>query len=90
MGDAALFISASDRYRALCERFFDGTAAELVALFCLGGSGVAEMSHKENDRIVESTTEARAGVTGQNVRYVLLIGTLLAIVFLAIAYVTRT
>ena len=48
------------------------------------------MSHKENDRIVESTTEARAGVTGQNVRYVLLIGTLLAIVFFAIAYVTRT
>ena len=90
MGTRLFFISASDRCRALCERFFDGTADEGVALFCLGGSGVAEMSHKENDRIVESTTEARAGVTGQNVRYVLLIGTLLAIVFFAIAYVTRT
>ena len=34
------------------------------------------MPHMENDRIVESKTEARAGVTGHNVRYVLLIGTL--------------
>ena len=49
------------------------------------------MPHMENDRIVESTTEARAGVTGQNVRYVLLIGTLAVIVLFAIAYVvTRT
>jgi hypothetical protein len=30
------------------------------------------MPHAENDRIVESTSEARAGVTGHNVRYVLL------------------
>ena len=49
------------------------------------------MPHMENDRIVESTTEARAGVTGHNVRYVLLIGTLAVIVLFAIAYVvTRT
>ena len=45
------------------------------------------MPHTENDRIVESTTEARAGVTGHNVRYVLLIGTLAVIVLFAIAYV---
>jgi hypothetical protein len=45
------------------------------------------MPHMENDRIVESTTEARAGVTGHNVRYVLLIGTLAVIVLFAIAYV---
>jgi hypothetical protein len=31
------------------------------------------MPHVENDRIVESTNEARAAVTGQNVNYVLLI-----------------
>ena len=45
------------------------------------------MPHTENDRIVESTTEARACVTGHNVRYVLLIGTLAVIVLFAIAYV---
>lgn len=44
------------------------------------------MRHVENDRIVESTTEARAAVTGHNVRYVLLIGTLAVIVLLAVAY----
>jgi hypothetical protein len=45
------------------------------------------MPHTENDHVVESTTEARAGVTGHNVRYVLLIGTLAAIVLFAVAYV---
>lgn len=34
------------------------------------------MPHVENNRIVESADEARAGVTGHNVRYVLLISTL--------------
>ncbi|MGB9298348.1 MAG: hypothetical protein WCB52_19335 [Pseudolabrys sp.] len=34
------------------------------------------MPHVENDRSVKYTNEARAGVTGHNVRYVLLIGTL--------------
>ena len=33
------------------------------------------MAKVENGRIVESTTEARAGVTGHNVRWVLFIGT---------------
>jgi hypothetical protein len=33
------------------------------------------MPHVENDRIVETPTEACAGVTGHNVRYVLLAGT---------------
>jgi hypothetical protein len=37
------------------------------------------MPHVENDRIVESTNEARAGVTGQNVNYVVLISTVLVI-----------
>lgn len=41
----------------------------------------------ENDPIVENTTEARAAVTGHNVRYVLLFGTLAVIVLFAIAYV---
>ena len=44
------------------------------------------MPHIENDRIVESKTEARAGVTGQNVNYVLLIGTVSVIVLFAVAY----
>ena len=44
------------------------------------------MPHVENDHIVESTTEARAGVTGHNVRYVLMISTLAVIVLFAGAY----
>lgn len=45
------------------------------------------MPQVENDRIVETTNEARAGVTGNNVRYVLLISTLAIIVLFAVAYV---
>ena len=44
------------------------------------------MPRVEDNRIVESATEARAGVTGHNVRYVLVISTLAAIVLVAIAY----
>jgi len=45
------------------------------------------MPYSENDRIVKSTNEARAAVTGHNVRYVLLVGTLAVIVLFALAYV---
>ena len=45
------------------------------------------MPHVDNNRIVESTNDARAGVTGHNVRYVLLIGTLAVIVLFAVAYI---
>lgn len=45
------------------------------------------MPQVEHNRIVENTTEARAAVTGHNVRYVLLISTLAVIVLFAIAYV---
>ena len=44
------------------------------------------MPQVENGRLSESTTEARAAVTGHNVRYVLLIGTLAVIVLFAIVY----
>ncbi len=44
------------------------------------------MPRVENNRVVESTTEARAGVTGHNVRYVLVIGTLAVIVLFAVVY----
>jgi hypothetical protein len=44
------------------------------------------MPSVENDHVVESTTEARAAVTGHNVRYVLVFGTLGVIVLFAIAY----
>jgi hypothetical protein len=43
------------------------------------------MPHVENDRIVESTNEARVGVTGHNVRYVLLISALAVIVLFVAA-----
>ena len=45
------------------------------------------MPNTENDHVVESTTEARAAVTGHNVRYVLVISTLAVIVLFAAAYV---
>ena len=45
------------------------------------------MPRVENDRIVESTTEARAGVTGHNVRAMLVVGTLAVIVLFAVAYI---
>jgi hypothetical protein len=45
------------------------------------------MPHKENGRIVETTTEARAGVTGHNVRYVLAFGTLGVIILFVVAYI---
>ena len=48
------------------------------------------MPRVKDNHIVESTTEARAAVTGHNVRYVLLISTLAVIVLFAAAYlVTR-
>ena len=44
------------------------------------------MPHFENNRVVESATEARAAVIGHNVRYVLLVGTLAVIVLFAVVY----
>jgi hypothetical protein len=44
------------------------------------------MPRVEDDRIVESTTEARGAVTGHNVRYVLVISTLAVIVLFAVVY----
>ena len=40
----------------------------------------------ENDHIVESSTEARAAVTGHNVRYVLLFSTIAVVVLFAVVY----
>lgn len=45
------------------------------------------MARYENNRIVETATEARQGVTGHNVRYVLSMGTIGVIVLFAIVYV---
>jgi hypothetical protein len=44
------------------------------------------MPHVENDHIVETPTEARAGTTGHNVRYVLTIATAAVIVLFVIIY----
>ena len=46
------------------------------------------MPHDENERIVESTNETRAAVTGQTVKNIVLIGTVLMIVLVAVAVVT--
>lgn len=42
------------------------------------------MPQVENNRVVESPTEARAGVTGHNVRYVLAFSTLAVMALFAI------
>jgi len=44
------------------------------------------MAEVERGRIVETTGEARAGVTGQNVRYVLAFGTFGAIGLFLVIY----
>jgi hypothetical protein len=44
------------------------------------------MPTTSGDRIVESTTEARQGVTGHNVRYVLVFGTLGAVIAMVVIY----
>jgi predicted secreted protein len=44
------------------------------------------MPRVENNHVVESGTEARAAVSGHNVRYVLLVSTLAAIVLFAVVY----
>ena len=44
------------------------------------------MPRVEGNHIVESATEARAGVTGHNVRYVLVVSTLAVIVLFVVVY----
>lgn len=44
------------------------------------------MATRENDHIVESPVEARAGVTGHNARYVLLVSTVLVVALFAAVY----
>lgn len=44
------------------------------------------MAGVEQNRVVESSTEARAAVTGHNVRYVLLFSTIAVIVLFAVVY----
>jgi len=41
---------------------------------------------REGDQIVGNVTEARAGETGHNVRYVLTVGTALCAVLFAVVY----
>jgi hypothetical protein len=68
----------------------DGTASCSIALFSVvrparRHKGMT-MPQIDDSRIVENTTEARAAVTGHNVRYVLLIGTTAVVVLFVIAY----
>jgi hypothetical protein len=44
------------------------------------------MPQTQNDRTVLTATEARAAVTGHNVRYVLVFGTMAVIVLFAIVF----
>jgi hypothetical protein len=45
------------------------------------------MPQRQGDTIVATKTEARAGVTGQHMRYVLIFGTAGCVVFFAAVYV---
>ena len=53
---------------------------------CVAALPPAENERMRNDPVVKNTNEARAAVTGHNVRYVLLIGTLAVIVLFAVTY----
>lgn len=44
------------------------------------------MPQVENNRIVETANEARAGTTGHGVRYVLAVGTVVAVALIAVVY----
>lgn len=44
------------------------------------------MPSTSGDQVVESTTEARQGVTGHNVRYVLVISLVAAVAAMVVAY----
>jgi hypothetical protein len=57
-----------------------------VGLHVLAQNWSREMPQVENDKIVETATEARGAVTGQNVNYVLLVSTIAVIVLFVIAY----
>jgi hypothetical protein len=58
----------------------NGTSfAEPALLFFKGNKGrELDMSEKKGDRIVETPTESRAGITGQGGRYILAISTIAA------------
>lgn len=63
-----------------------GTIAALPSSFLIGnrGNGAQTMNPTSTETpVVKSTTAARQGVTGHNVRYVLLIGTTAVIVIFA-------
>ena len=66
------------------------TAGVVFPLAALPPAEDQGMPYAENDRIVKHTDEARAAVTGHNVRYVLLIGTLAVIVLFAVAYLASS
>ncbi len=74
-----------------------GRRGNSLALLCVGFERKARagwprpleaqgMPHVENDHIVETKTEARAGVTGQGVRGVLLWGTVGVVVLFVIVF----
>jgi hypothetical protein len=44
------------------------------------------MPQTQNNRTIETTTEARAGVTGQKVRYVLVFGTMAVIALFTVVF----
>ena len=44
------------------------------------------MPRVENDHVVENPTEARAAVTGHNVRYVLVISTIAVVVLFVVVF----
>ena len=44
------------------------------------------MPHMEDNQVVETPTEARAGETGHNVRYVLAVSTVSLVLIFAVVY----
>jgi hypothetical protein len=59
---------------SICETLpHQGSLGRLLEFYA-GTEGAKAMPERRDERIVETETEARAGVTGHNVRYVLAFG----------------
>jgi hypothetical protein len=73
---------------SICETLpHQGSLGRLLEFYA-GTEGAKAMPERRDERIVETETEARAGVTGHNVRYVLALGLGGVIVAFAIIHMT--
>jgi hypothetical protein len=77
-------------FRTTDSRSFDGTAPLLARFYSMRSANSWREELAMEERPVLKPTEARQGVTGHNVRYVVTIGVILVVIaFIAIAIFAR-